>query len=130
MLENWGDALKRYCALETCWLVLWTRPAVLPDSLRKAALKERTISMNKVPTIPGCQQVSRSAIRIGDRIYGPLIMTLMPQTPKPFQDFFRVLARRDERVPYRMSFLLKDGGLNLGLKPLLSSVRNRRHGLT
>ena len=220
LLENWGDALKRYCALETCWLVLWTRPAVLPDSLRKAALKERTVSMNMVPTIPGCQQVSRaisalhdahngfltgvqdafkqadlmtypltayealrdirlsidpeftsrnwqalipgdplplrmpdpdtgkadqlhnmlypdfksqlwpreghlvsrSAIRIGDRIYGPLIMTLMPQTPKPFQDFFRVLARRDERIPYRMSFLLEDGGLNLGLKPLLSSV--------
>ena len=220
LLENWGDALKRYCALETCWLVLWTRPAVLPDSLRKAALKERAVSMSKTPTIPGCQQVSRavaalhdahngfltgvqdafkqadlmtypltahealrdvrlsidpeftsrnwqplipgdplplrmpdpdtgkadilhntlypdfkgqlwpreghmvsrSAIRIGDRIYGPLIMTLMPQTPKPFQDFFRVLARRDERIPYRISFLLEDGGLNLGLKPLLSSV--------
>ena len=220
LLENWGDALKRYCSLETCWLVLWTRPAVLPDSLKKAALKESTVSMNKVPTIPGCQQVSRavaalhdahngfltgvqdafkqvdlmvyplnahdalrdirtsidpeftsrnwqplvpgdplpvrmpdpdtgkadelhnilypdfkgqlwpregqivsrSAIRIGDRIYGPLIMTLMPQTPKPFQDFFRVLARRDERLPYRISFLLEDGGLNMGLKPLLSSV--------
>jgi len=66
--------------------------------------------------------VSRSSIRIGDRIYGPLIMTLMPQTPKPFQDFFRVLARRDERLPYRISFLLEDGGLNMGLKPLLSSV--------
>lgn len=220
LLDNWGDALKRYCSLETCWLVLWTRPAVLPDSLKKSALKERSISMNKVPTISGCQQVSRavgalhdahngfltgvldafkqadlmvypltahealrdirlsidpeftnrnwqplvpgdplplrmpdpdtgkadqlhnimypdfkgqlwpregnmvsrSAIRIGDRIYGPLIMTLMPQTPKPFQDFFRVLARRDERLPYRMSFLLEDGGLNMGLKPLLSSV--------
>lgn len=220
LLENWGDALKRYCSLETCWLVLWTRPAVLPDSLRKAALKERAISMNKVPTIPECQQVSRavgalhdahngfltgvldafkqvdlmvypltahealrdirtsidpeftsrkwqplvpgdplplrmpdpdtgkadqlhniiypdfktqlwpregqiisrSAIRIGDRVYGPLIMTLMPQTPKPFQDFFRVLARRDERLPYRISYLLEDGGLNMGLKPLLSSV--------
>ena len=66
--------------------------------------------------------VSRSAIRIGDRVYGPLIMTLMPQTPKPFQDFFRVLTRRDERLPYRMSFLLEDGGLNMGLKPLLSSI--------
>lgn len=49
-------------------------------------------------------------------------MTLMPQTPKPFQDFFRVLARRDERLPYRMSFLLEDGGLNMGLKPLLSTI--------
>ena len=220
LLENWGEALKRYCSLETCWLVLWTRPTVMPDSLRKAALKEQAISMTKTPTVPGCQQVSRavaalhdahngfltgvqdafkqadlivysltahealrdiracidpeftsrnwrplvpgdplpvrmpdpdtgkadilhnalypdfrsqlwpreghmvsrSAIRIGDRIYGPLIMTLMPQTPKPFQDFFRGLARRDERLPYRMSYMLEDGGLNLGLKPLLSSI--------
>ncbi|WP_303215197.1 hypothetical protein [Bilophila wadsworthia] len=220
LLEDWGHALQRYCALETCWIVLWTRPAVLPDTLRKTALKERDAAMSKVPTLAGCQQiaravaalhdahngfltgvldafrqadllawpltahdalrdirlciapeftnrawrvlvpgdplplrlpdpdtgkreelhnvlypdfrtqlwpregnmVSRSAIRIGERIYGPLIMTLMPQTPKPFQDFFRVLARRDERLPYRMSFLLEDGGLNMGLKPLLAAI--------
>ena len=24
LLDDWGNALKRYCALETCWLVLWT----------------------------------------------------------------------------------------------------------
>jgi hypothetical protein len=32
----------------------------------------------------------------------------MPQTPKPFQDFFpgAVPARRDKKLPYRMSFLL------------------------
>jgi intracellular multiplication protein IcmB len=185
LLENWGNALQRYCSVEICWLVLWTRQSVLPDTLRKTALKERTASMAKVPTIPGCQQVSRavaalhdahngfltgvldafrqvelllyplsphealreirisidpeftsrewqplipgdplpvrlpdpdsgkaellhnvmypdfknqlwpregsmvsrSAIRIGDRIYGPLIMTLMPQTPSPFRIF-------------------------------------------
>lgn len=220
LLEDWGDALKRYCALETCWLVLWTRLSVLPDTLRKTALKERDAAMSTIPTLVGCQQVaravaalhdahngfltgvldafrqvdllvhslpahealrdirmciapeftsrnwqalvpgdplplrlpdpdsgkadllhnalypdfqtqlwpceghmvSRSAIRIGDRLYGPLIMTLMPQTPRPFQDFFRVLARRDERLPYRMSFLLEDGGLNMALKPLLSTI--------
>lgn len=66
--------------------------------------------------------VSRSAIRIGERIYGPLIMTLMPQTPKPFQDFFRILARRDQRIPYRISFLMENGGLEMGLKPLLSAI--------
>ena len=220
LLDDWGATLQRYCALETCWLVLWTRPAVLPDSLRKTALKERNAAMSKVPTIPGCQQVSRAvaalhdahngfltgvmdafrqvdllvhplsahealrdirlcispemtgrdwrplipgdplplrlpdpdtnradrlhnmlypdfktqlwpregelisrnAIRIGDRIFGPLIMTLMPQTPKPFQELFRVLARRDERLPYRISFLLEDGGLNMGLRPLLAAI--------
>ena len=220
LLEDWSDALRRYCSLETCWLVLWTRPSVLPDTLRKTALKERDAAMSKMPTLVGCQQIaravaalhdahngfltgvldafrqvdllayplpahealrdirlciapeftsrnwrplvpgdplplrlpdpdsgtadrlhnvlypdfqtqlwpcegqmlSRSAIRIGDRLYGPLVMTLMPQTPRPFQDFFRVLARRDERLPYRMSFLLEDGGLNMGLKPFLSTI--------
>lgn len=220
LLENWANSLKRYCAIETCWLVLWTRPTALPESLRKTALKERDRATAKTPTIFGCQQVSRAVsalhdahsgfvsgvmdafrqsdllvtllsahealrdirmsidpeftgrkwqalipgdplplrfpdpdtgkreqlhnilypdfktqlwpregvllsrntIRIGDRIYGPLIMTLMPQTPKPFQDFFRSFTRRDERIPYRISFLIEDGGLKLGLKPLLSSV--------
>ena len=204
LLENWGQALQRYCAIETCWLVLWTRPTVLAESLRKTALKERMASMSKAPVQPGCQQisaavtalhdahsgfltgvmdafrqvdllvypltphealrdirlcidpaftsrewqaripgdplplrfpdptaatseqlhnviypdfksqlwpreghmVSRNAIQVGDRVFGPLIMTMMPQTPKPFQEFFRVLSRRQERIPYRVSFLL------------------------
>ena len=220
LLENWGQALQRYCSHEVCWLVLWTRPGVLSETLRKNALKERIASISKAPMQPGCQQVSaaiaglhdahngfvtgvldafrqaellvypltphealrdirvcidpeftgrewqaripgdplplrlpdpnaappsmlhnviypdfktqlwpreghllsRSAIKVGDRVFGPLIMTLMPQTPKPFQEFFRVLSRRDERMPYRVSFLLEPGGLHMGLKPLLSSI--------
>ncbi|MBQ3060220.1 MAG: hypothetical protein IJD16_07925 [Desulfovibrio sp.] len=219
LLDNWGSSLKNYCAIETCWLVLWTRPTALPESLRKAALKERDKATANTPTIVGCQQVSRAVtalhdahsgfvtgvmdafrqtdllvtllsahealrdirtsidpeftsrkwqalipgdplplrlpdpdtgkreqlhnvlypdfktqlwpregvllsrntIRIGDRIYGPLVMTLMPQTPKPFQDFFRIFTTR-ERIPYRISFLIEDGGLKMGLKPLLSSI--------
>ena len=219
LLENWGQALQRYCSMETCWLVLWTRPSVLSDTLRKTALKTRLTAMGKAPMQPGCQQVSagitalhdahngfvtgvldafrqaellvytltphealrdirvsidpdftnrdwqarvpgdplplrlpdpgaassellhnviypdfktqlwpreghllsRSAIRVGDRVFGPLIMTLMPQTPKPFQELFRVLSRRDDRIPYRLSFLLEPGGLNMGLKPLAVS---------
>lgn len=220
LLENWGTALQRYCSHEACWLVLWTRPGVLSETLRKNAVKERIASISKAPMQPGCQQVSaaiaalhdahngfvtgvldafrqaellvypltphealhdirvcidpeftgrewqaripgdplplrlpdpdaappamlhnviypdfktqlwpreghllsRSAIKVGDRVFGPLIMTLMPQTPKPFQEFFRVLSRRDERMPYRVSFLLEPGGLHMGLKPLLSSI--------
>ena len=220
LLTDWSNALKRYCALETCWLVLWTRSDVLPDALKKTAIKERDQSMRKSPNLFACQQVSRaikalqdahngfltgvmdafrqvdlvayqlsphealkairtciapeftsplwqpvvpgdalpmrladpemgkedflhnafypdfksqlwpvegnlvsrSAIRIGERVYGPLIMTLMPQTPKPFQEFFRVLARRDQRIPYRISFLMENGGLYMGIKPLLSAI--------
>lgn len=220
LLENWGTALQRYCSHEACWLVLWTRPGVLSETLRKNAVKERIASISKAPMQPGCQQVSaaiaalhdahngfvtgvldafrqaellvypltphealrdirvcidpeftgrewqaripgdplplrlpdpdaappamlhnviypdfktqlwpreghllsRSAIKVGDRVFGPLIMTLMPQTPKPFQEFFRVLSRRDERMPYRVSFLLEPGGLHMGLKPMLSAI--------
>lgn len=220
LLENWGSALKEYCALETCWLVLWTRPSVLSESLRKSALKERGLAMSNTPAPVGCQQIScavtalhdahsgfltgvldafgqvdlmvypltahealrdirlciapectcqhwqaripndplaltlpdpdsgkrdvfhntlypdfktqlwpregqllsHSSIRIGDRIFGPLIMTLMPQTPRPFQEFFRIVARRHERIPYRISFLIEDNGLHMQLKPLLSSI--------
>lgn len=220
LFQDWGNALEKYCAIENCWLVLWTRPDVLSESLKKTALKERDAAMQKAPNFSGCQQiarsvsalhdahsgfhtgvidafhqaellvyeldahdslreirhniapeltsrswrplipgdplplrlpdpdapkseiahnsfypdfrtqlwpcegemVSRSAIRIGERLYGPLIMTLMPQTPKPFQALFHVLARRDRRFPCRISFLLEEGGLKLGLKPLLSSI--------
>lgn len=220
LLEDWGKALNRYCARESCWLVLWTRLAVLPDSQKKEALKARSMSMKKTPTLAGCQQVSRAvnalhdahggftagvldafrqadllvfplsphdalreirmciapemtgrnwtalipgdplplrfpdedkgesdllhnviypdfkaqlwpcegemvsrtAVRIGDRLFGPLIMTLMPQTPKPFQELFRVLSRREEKLPYRISFLLEHGGLTMGIKPILSSI--------
>ena len=220
LLENWGQALQRYCSVETCWLVLWTRPTVLAEGLRKTALKERIASMSKAPVQPGCQQVSaavaalhdahngfltgvldafrqvdlltypltphealrdirlcidpeftsrdwqaripgdplplrlpdpsasasellhnviypdfkaqlwpreghmvsRNAIQVGDRVFGPLLMTMMPQTPKPFQEFFRVLSRRHERMPYRVSFLLEPGGLHMGIKPLLSAI--------
>ena len=220
LFDNWTDALKRYCAVETSWLVLWTRPDVLAPRLRKAANRECAVAMAKTPCPKGCQQISRgfaalhdahggfvagvldafrqadllvyalspkealrdvrvcidpeftsrhwqplipgdplplrlpdegtppsdalhqviypdfrrqlwpregrmasrSTIRIGDRIYGPLIMTLMPQTPKPFAELFSSLARRDERIPCRVSFLLGNGGLKLGLKPMLASI--------
>ena len=66
LLEDWGHALQRYCALETCWIVLWTRPAVLPDTLRKTALKERDAAMSKVPTLAGCQQIARAVAALHD----------------------------------------------------------------
>ena len=33
LLEDWSGALQRYCAVETCWIVLWTRPSVLSDTI-------------------------------------------------------------------------------------------------
>ncbi len=218
--SNWADSLKDYCSTEKCWLVLWTRPHVLPPSIQKTALKENFKALSDMPSPWGCQQVnraikalhdahngfvsgvldaftqldllayplsahealqnirasidpeftsrnwrpliagdplplrfpesdakakealqnviypdfktqlwpreghitSRNTIKIGDRLYAPLVMTLMPQTPKPFQELFRILARKHNRIPYRISFLIEDGGLDMGIKPFLSSV--------
>ncbi len=66
--------------------------------------------------------ISRNTIRIGDRKFGPLVMTLIPQTQKPFQDLSREFSRRDERLPYCISFPLEDGGLNMGFRPLPAAI--------
>lgn len=66
LLEDWGNALKRYCSLESCWLVLWTRPEVLPEALKKTAIRERDLAMRKTPNIFGCQQVSRAISALHD----------------------------------------------------------------
>lgn len=68
------------------------------------------------------ETMSRTSVRIGDKIYGPLIVTLCPQSPKPFQELFRTLARRDDRMPYRISFLMEPEGLKLGIKPILTAL--------
>lgn len=52
--------------METCWLVLWTRPSVLSDSLRKTALKARLTAMGKAPMQPGCQQVAAGITALHD----------------------------------------------------------------
>ena len=66
LLEDWGHALQRFCALEKCWIALWTRPDVLPGSLRKTALKERDAAMSTMPTLAGCQQIARAVAALHD----------------------------------------------------------------
>ncbi len=219
LFDNWAEKLTKYCNIETTWIVLWTQLSVLPDQLRKIAMKERDKANPQSPNIFGCQNIGRAvtalhdahdgfvsgvlnafqesdlivyklsphnalhdirfcidpdftatdwkacipgdplpfrlpddrdkkevlqnviypdfksqlfpregenisqtAVRIGDKIYGPLLVTLCPQSPKPFQELFRAQARREERMPYRISFLLEPGGLQLGIKPLLSAL--------
>jgi intracellular multiplication protein IcmB len=179
IFEDLQRTLRKYVTREVCTLVLWTRPQVLPDSMRKTAVAERMKNTKKLPYAPGCQDVGRTlkdlqdahsgyasgveeafrqcdllihaldahealreirlgidreftsrswrpllpgdslpirlpdegsgilsgslfpslreqlfpregeilgrnAVRIGDRIYAPVVMTLCPQTPKPF----------------------------------------------
>ncbi len=59
---------------------------------------------------------------IGDRLYSPLMMTFMPQSPTPFQEFYRIIARKQDRIPYRISFLLSHGHASGGLRTILASI--------
>lgn len=220
LFNSWSDSLKKYCAIETCYFVLWTRPEVLAKSVRKRAVNERNAQTLTVPNLQYSQQVCRgitaikdihagfvsgvidtfkqldllahslsareslqeirmcidpyitssswsplipgdplparepnpdssarnllenvvypdfktqlwaregelvshTAMKIGDRIYSPFIITMMPQTPKPFQELFRVLSRKEDKIPYRISFLIESGGLEFGFKSVLSSL--------
>jgi intracellular multiplication protein IcmB len=202
IFDDWRNALQRFCADETCWVVLWTRPDSLPAAMRKKARQGRFKDASTVPLLSDCQRVcnavkelrdahagyiagvqealrhidllayplnahdalrdvrrcidpeftarewrpllpgdplplrlpdpgakkilensfypslrqqlwpregdtvSRQAVRVGDRIYAPLVITLCPQTPRPFHQLFKTLSDREDRLPWRASMLL------------------------
>ena len=222
LLDDNGQALRKYCAVENCWMVLWTRPAILTAAARKVAQGALKAELTKLFMPQGCQQVagamtaltdahtgfvtgvldafrhvnllafplsprealrdmrlcidpdftaadwqaripgdalslglpdpgtpssqhlhrvvypdfkaqlfpregqmlSRTVVCIGERLWGAVIMNLLPQTPRPFQELFRGLAKREgARFPYRVSWLLEPNGLkHLGLRPFLATV--------
>ncbi len=220
LLTSWSDKLKQYCSNEDMYFVLWTRPEILPDSIRKSALAERNKRSATVPNFEYFQKINRgieaiielhngfvagildalksvdllsfrinakdslrvirsiidpyltsrdwfakipgeklqvrlpesdsnkarilentyypdlksqlfprdgelitsTVMKIGDRLYSPLIMTFMPQTPKPFQELFRTISRKNEKIPYRISFLLSNSNVSGGLKSILASI--------
>ncbi len=219
--KDWEEALSRYCTVEQCFLVLWTRPSVMPKSMATKALKNRAASIKTVPHVHGTQQVckafdeikdthagfvqsvhdafrgldlymyklnaynalntirrnidpeftsknwkpllpgdplpirepepdtpsrellqnclypalprqvfpregeviSKQIVRIGDRVYTPIALSLFPLTPKPFQELFRSLSRREDKLPWRASFLLSPGARGLlNIKSILTSI--------
>ncbi len=220
LLTSWNDKLKQYCSNESMYFVLWTRPEILPDSIRKSALIERNKKSASVPNleyfqkincgveaiielhngfvagisdafksvdllaykvnaknslsiirsfidpyftskdwsaiIPGDklplrlpepdsskkrilentyypdlksqlfpregELITSTTMKIGDRLYSPLMMTFMPQTPKPFQELFRIIGGKNEKIPYRVSFLLSHGKASEGFKSILASI--------
>ena len=62
-------------------------------------------------------------VRIGDRIYAPVIVTVPPVTPQSFAEFLRTMINMDASVPFRISFRLHGDGLShFALKRTLSSL--------
>jgi len=69
-----------------------------------------------------------STIRIGSRVYAPLIITVLPREPQYFNSLFNALNRaetqeagRRRALPYVISFMLESDGLS-GLSTIIQSV--------
>lgn len=64
--------------------------------------------------------IDNEIVRVGNTIFAPITIELMPKTPEPFQSLFDRLAKED--VPWRMHSLIRGDGLGiLGFKELLAS---------
>ncbi|MFO7972071.1 MAG: hypothetical protein R6U40_10005, partial [Desulfobacterales bacterium] len=61
--------------------------------------------------------------QIGDRLHSPIVMSLPPQTPRPFNGLFKTLLGK--RMPWRISFLLTGEGLSItNWKRAFTSILN------
>jgi intracellular multiplication protein IcmB len=67
------------------------------------------------------EDIGDKFLHIGDKIHAPMIMTMGPQEPKPFQVLFRELKARN--IPWRISFLIDPDGLkSLTWKSIMASI--------
>lgn len=69
-----------------------------------------------------------TSIRIGSRVYAPLIVNIPPREPQYFNSLFDSLNRAETReagrrraLPYAISFMLESDGLS-GLWPMITSI--------
>lgn len=69
---------------------------------------------------PDSTEDDGSLIIIDEKYHAPLLMSLAPQTPKPFNALFRSLIRKGD-APWRMSFLIDSGG-SLVFKSAMSAI--------
>lgn len=72
-----------------------------------------------------------AAVRIGDRLFAPVLMKLPPAKPSPFNDLFKAMNQavvEDEkgvkrRVPWSISYTIEGDGLSsLGLRKFFSTL--------
>ncbi|ANN80814.1 type IV secretion protein DotO [Bordetella flabilis] len=77
-----------------------------------------------------------TTVRIGSRVYAPLMVTIPPRDPQYFNSLFDALNRAETReggqrraLPYVISFMLESDGLS-GLTTLIQSVFGNLLGFT
>lgn len=88
-------------------------PKKLPD------LPEEKVDYSNIlyPTIASqiwpreSEVISRKSIKIGDRVHSPFVMSLPPQSVRPFNSLFKSLV--EKRIPWSMSILLMGEGMSL-----------------
>ncbi len=219
ILLDWGENISRWTAAEKIFIVLWTRPQVLPPSEKRRAGRRMEKAARTAPHGRDCQDVDRimgqlrnehwnfvenisqayaraniqirriarhemlwhirrsidpeftgrdwrpllpgdplphrlpdagrendvscivypslkdqlwprdvevtdgRSVRIGDRLHSPVIVTLPPQTPRPFNGLFKTLLGK--RMPWRISFLLTGEGMSIThWKRVFTSILN------
>lgn len=66
MFDEWRDRIVDYCASEHVWVVLWTRPFLLPPATLKEARKRQGAVISKSPIASGKQVVERGLQAIAD----------------------------------------------------------------
>jgi intracellular multiplication protein IcmB len=94
-------------------------PLTLPDPTDEDDFSSLLYPSIKTQVWPRDAICSYRHVRIGQRVYSPVVLHLPPQTEKPFNALFRRLI--DERIPWRVSFTLGGDG-QLALKRMLAAI--------
>lgn len=99
----------------------------LPVRAKDPADSDRDLGHVLFPTLArqiwpcGANVVSGRYVRVGERLYAPLALTLPPQSILPFASLFRSLL--SENLPWRASFLVSgDGMRGQALKSAAASI--------
>lgn len=67
------------------------------------------------------ENIDLKSILIGDEIHSPLMISIPPQTPKPFNHFLKKMINK--KIPWRASFFINGDGLSyLNWKSILASI--------
>lgn len=89
--------------------------------------EKRDVSSIIWPTIRGqifnrdAEQISSTAVRIGDQIWSGIDLTLAPEEVQPFSAILSRLA--ETRMPWRICYTLEGGGLNaITMKGVVASL--------
>lgn len=57
------------------------------------------------------EQLDHATVRIGDLVYAPVTISIMPKSPEPFQVLFSMLT--EAKIPWRMHQLVRNDGMNV-----------------